>query len=172
MLANPVPQRWIRCTNSFLKTNLKQNPTTASLMANGQSALSAPPFIGLLTPFGSSQGRYLIEHSQCALAASRQGDTLRYQWAAAGEAVWLGPAPPDKCSVRVPEDLALFFPWLFSTQGTGLWPWARVIATVVWGCGGSGASAFCPWHCCSWQPSELKWQRLLPPLCATSHRAE
>lgn len=78
-------------------------------MANVQSALSAPPFVGLLTVFGSSQDQYLIEHSQCALAASRQCDTLRYQrasaswcWAAEGEAVWLGPAPPNKCSVQVP----------------------------------------------------------------------
>lgn len=39
-------------------------------MATIQPVSSAPPFVGLLTPFGNSQDQYLIELSQRASAAS------------------------------------------------------------------------------------------------------
>jgi len=43
----------------------------ASLMASLQSLISTHPFVGLLTPLGSSWDQYLIERRQRALAASR-----------------------------------------------------------------------------------------------------
>lgn len=42
MLANSIPQSRIRYSKYFLKTNLKQNLTVASLMANVQSVFSTP----------------------------------------------------------------------------------------------------------------------------------
>lgn len=45
-------------------------------MATVQPISSTPPFVGLLTPFGRSQERYLIELSQRTSAASRD-DAIR-----------------------------------------------------------------------------------------------
>lgn len=110
MLVNLIPQSWIRHSKYFLKTNLKQNPTVASLMASVQSVFSTPPFIGLLAPFGSSQDRYLIERRQRTLAASRVnviccsvGACLDIGAGLQGmKAAWLGLVPDTQTLCAVP----------------------------------------------------------------------